>query len=153
MTENLTERVKDAMTPEQISQLVGDAESVLECQAKFGNCNCPPKTWPEPCRHDLDYERAKIESMWLLKRALAAIRQLQEAQKDAERWRWARNKLEVRKQEMMAGPPKPCLSVRLGHSLVNDSHVWYSTNPERDEKRRLEMESAIDAAIQTKEQG
>ena len=69
--------------------------------------------------------------------------------RDAERYRWLRERLQVRTEEMMSGAYKPCLNVRIAYSALThtssprDSYL----DPARFDAECAKLDAAIDAAM------
>jgi hypothetical protein len=78
--------------------------------------------------------------------ALAA--ELAECRADAERYRWLRDRIEVRRQEAMSGSVRPALSVRIGSAFLDSpcSRLKSLNDPDAHETRSRELDAAIDAA-------
>jgi hypothetical protein len=68
---------------------------------------------------------------------------------DARRYRWLRNRLEIRDEESMAGTVRPALRCRLGWSFMDSAGPRLSTNSDLYyEGKNSELDAAIDAAMQ-----
>ena len=63
-----------------------------------------------------------------------------ELEKDAERYRWIRNRLEVRGQQAFTGSVRPGISVRVGCSFFD------TEARKQDESTATKLDAAIDAA-------
>ena len=70
--------------------------------------------------------------------------------KDAERYRWLRDRLEVRPQKAMSGSVRDALTVRIGCSFL-DSEVSKRRSlkdPDAHENGCKQLDAAIDAAME-----
>lgn len=68
---------------------------------------------------------------------------------DAKRYRWLRDRIEIREQEAMSGKRKPGLWVAMGMTFLDCNTVRTSAHVQ---KKAAELDAAIDAAISEGEQ-
>lgn len=115
----------------------------------FWGDQCDGKHWsggakfaPVPCEkvmlasdHDAEVSRLTAE--------------LEAARKDAQRYRWLRPRIQIVRQGSVAKPneKRAAIETRIGCSFM-DSPLPYSTNPEHQEQLSLELDAAIDAAME-----
>jgi hypothetical protein len=67
---------------------------------------------------------------------------------DARRYRWLRNRLQIRNEESMAGTYRPALCTKLGWSFVDSKGpVVSSRSAEYYESESAKLDAAIDSAI------
>ena len=84
----------------------------------------------------------KSDAKWQIAAdAAAAIRELEA---DAKRYRWLRDRIEVREQEAMSGKRKPGLWVAMGMTFFDCNTVRTSDHVK---KKAAELDAAIDAAM------
>lgn len=65
---------------------------------------------------------------------------------DAARYRWLRQRIVVRHQEMMSGAIRPCLDVRIGFAPIGD-HEVVTMNPRYWAEKADELDAAIDGVL------
>ena len=66
--------------------------------------------------------------------------------RDASRYEWLRERVEVRQMAAVNGTVRPAIEVRIGRAFL-DSRTPKSYPPEADVKRSAKLDTAIDAAI------
>lgn len=72
--------------------------------------------------------------------------------RDAERYRWLRDRMEVRHEAAMDGTKRPALTMRVGHSFLDSKKDPASgwTSPQFFDESREKLDAAIDAAREGK---
>lgn len=73
--------------------------------------------------------------------------------RDAARYRWLRERLEVRNMEAMNGTRRPAIDVRIGRSFVDCPVRPRASKLAQEAEARFgnELDAAIDAAIRAEE--
>ena len=71
--------------------------------------------------------------------------ELEAAQKDAERYRWLKNRIEVRKQAAVNGSVRDSISVRIGYAFIDATTRTFPKEYEVEISAKLDQ--AVDAAI------
>ena len=74
-----------------------------------------------------------------------------EIEKDAARYRWLRDRLQVRYEASIAGDKRAILTMRVGHGFLDSNirpeHGW--TDPRYFDECREKVDAAIDAAVES----
>jgi hypothetical protein len=83
-----------------------------------------------------------------VQREMALAAELAECRADAERYRWLRQRVEVRQQEAMNGSVRAGLSIRIGSAFLDSppSLLKSLRDPNAHETRSKELDAALDAA-------
>jgi hypothetical protein len=70
------------------------------------------------------------------------------------RYRWLRQRLEIRNEHSMAAgsEPRPAMAVRIGCSFL-DSPLPISSNPEHWQRKAIEVDASIDAHLAAAREG
>ena len=73
--------------------------------------------------------------------------------RDAARYRWLRERLQVRNMDAMNGTRRPAIDVRIGRSFVDSPIRPRASKLAQEAEARFgnELDAAIDAAIGTRE--
>lgn len=96
-----------------------------------------------------DKEKEKEDYCALQRRCEELEAEGQRLREDAERYRWLRDRMDVRKEVPMAGPKRDAFQMRIGHSFVDSTtdpgHGW--TDSKYWDEARRRVDKAIDAAL------
>lgn len=101
-----------------------------------------------------DLQSGAEEIEYVLRKDYDALRsRLAEAERDAARYRWLRERMEVGPQRAMSGSTRDAMSVRIGCSFM-DSEVLKRrslNDPDAHENGCKKFDAAIDAFLSRKE--
>ena len=78
----------------------------------------------------------------------SVIAELEATQNDAERYRWLKNRIEVRKQAAVNGSVRDSISVRIGYAFIDATTRTFPKEYEVEISAKLDQ--AVDAAIKAK---
>jgi len=101
-------------------------------------------TWCVDRQNDDDtcYKKASAKVSELADMILTLRARLEAAEKDAERYRWLRTRIEIRNEQAVSGSVRPALSVALGMAFLD-------CKTQRSKPYFTEQANKLDAAIDT----
>ena len=91
-------------------------------------------------------ERAGSACTFTIQQRNEVVAERDRLRADAERYRWLRQRIEVRQQTAMSGSSRPGLDVRIGHGFL-DRPVPNVRPQGRSKELSRELDAAIDAAL------